>query len=82
MIRIADLCAGIGGIHLGFEQAFGKETQSYFDTNRKLQKIEFTLVLKKSPSTTSDLIVLNNDSSSSFIDALTNLAHAGYAYGN
>ncbi|MBO4405748.1 MAG: DNA cytosine methyltransferase, partial [Alphaproteobacteria bacterium] len=25
MIRIADLYAGIGGIRLGFEQAFGKE---------------------------------------------------------
>ena len=52
-----------------------KETQSYFDKNGQPQKIEFTLVLKKSPSSTGTA-VLNNDSSSSFVDTLTNLARS------
>ena len=33
MIRIADLYAGIGGIRLGFEQAFGKENVDYHENN-------------------------------------------------
>ena len=53
-----------------------KETQSYFDKNGNPQKIEFTLTLKKSPSTTNDSIILNNDSSNSFVDTLTNLARS------
>ncbi|MBQ3564953.1 MAG: phage tail protein [Alphaproteobacteria bacterium] len=53
-----------------------KETQSYFDANGKPQKIEFTLTLKKSPSTTNSSVVLNNDSSASFVDTLTNLARS------
>ncbi len=53
-----------------------KETQSYFDKNGKPQKIEFTLVLKRSPSTTNSSVVLNSDSSNSFVDTLTNLARS------
>lgn len=53
-----------------------KETQSYFDKNGNPQKIEFTLTLKKSPSTAIDSVILNNDSSSSFVDTLTNLARS------
>lgn len=53
-----------------------KETQSYFDKNGLPQKIEFSLILKKSPSTTNNSAVLNNDSSTSFVDTLTNLARS------
>ena len=53
-----------------------KETQSYFDKNGQPQKIEFSLVLKKSPSTTNSSAVLNNNSSNSFVDTLTNLARS------
>ena len=53
-----------------------KETQSYFDKNGNPQKIEFTLTLKKSPSTTNSSVVLNSDSSNSFVDTLTNLARS------
>ena len=53
-----------------------KETQSYFDKNGKPQKIEFTLTLKKSPSTTNSSVILNSDSSTSFVDTLTNLARS------
>ena len=53
-----------------------KETQSYFDKNGQPQKIEFSLVLKKSPSVTNSSAILNNDSSTSFVDTLTNLARS------
>ena len=53
-----------------------KETQSYFDKNGQPQKIEFSLVLKKSPSVTNGSAILNNNSSSSFVDTLTNLARS------
>ncbi len=53
-----------------------KETQSYFDKNGQPQKIEFSLVLKRLPSTTNSSAVLNNDSSNSFVDTLTNLARS------
>ena len=53
-----------------------KETQSYFDKNEKPQTIEFTLTLKKSPSTTNSSVILNSDSSASFVDTLTNLARS------
>ena len=51
-----------------------KETQSYFDKNGQPQKIEFTLVLKKSPSSTGSAVL--NGNSSSFVDILTNLARS------
>lgn len=53
-----------------------KETQSYFDANGNPQKIEFTLILKKSPSNINSSAVLNKDSSASFTDTLTNLARS------
>lgn len=82
-IRSSDLCKiannliNDSGEILGkFVIASIKETQSYFDKNGDPQKIEFTLVLKKSPSTTNSLAILSNDSSSSFVDTLTNLARS------
>ena len=53
-----------------------KETQSYFDMNGQPQKIEFSLVLKKLPSATNSSAILNNNSSNSFVDTLTNLARS------
>ena len=53
-----------------------KETQSYFDKNGQPQKIEFSLVLKRSPGATNSSAVLNNNSSNSFVDTLTNLARS------
>lgn len=54
-----------------------KEIQSYFDKNGNAQKIEFTLVLKRSPGAT-NTIAWNESSndSSSIIDTLTNLARS------
>ena len=48
-----------------------KENQSYFDTNGKPQKIEFTLVLKRSPEQVSATSLIKNDS---IIDTVTKLA--------
>ena len=48
-----------------------KENQSYFDTNGKPQKIEFTLVLKRSPEQASATSLIKNDS---IVDAVTKLA--------
>ena len=50
-----------------------KENQSYFDTNGKPQKIEFTLVLKRSPEQVSATSLIKNDS---IIDAVTKLARS------
>ncbi len=61
-IRSSDLCKiasnliNDNGEILGkFVIASIKETQSYFDANGKPQKIEFSLVLKRSPSTTNSI---------------------------
>ena len=48
-----------------------KENQSYFDTNGKPQKIEFTLVLKRSPEQASATTLIKNDT---IVDAVTKLA--------
>ena len=48
-----------------------KEHQSYFDTNGKPQKIEFTLVLKRSPEQASATTLIKNDT---IVDAVTKLA--------
>ena len=50
-----------------------KETQSYFDKNGVAQKIEFTLVLKRTPEITESII---GNSSNSVVSALTNLARS------
>lgn len=47
-----------------------KETQSYFDKNGQPQKIEFTLVLKRTPEVTESII--NN--SGFIVNTITNLA--------
>ena len=49
-----------------------KETQSYFDANGKPQKIEFTLVLKRSPNTIN--AVTWNSTGNSVVGAITNIA--------
>ena len=82
-IRTSDLCKIASNLISDDGEILGKfvitsikETQSYFDANGKPQKIEFTLVLKRSPSTTNSSVVLNSDSSNSFVDTLTNLARS------
>jgi hypothetical protein len=52
-----------------------KETQSYFDASGKPQKVEFTLVLKRSPSATNS-IAWSDNSETSIVDTLTNLARS------
>ena len=80
-IRKSDLCKIASNLINDNGEILGKfvitsikETQSYFDKNGEPQKIEFSLVLKRSPSAASGSVVLNNDSS--FIDTLTNLARS------
>lgn len=51
-----------------------KETQSYFDKDGRPQKIEFTLLLKRTPSTTNSIAWSN--SKNSIIGTLTNLARS------
>lgn len=48
-----------------------KETQSYFDKDGQPQKIEFALILKRTPEVTESVITGN---SNSIVNALTNLA--------
>ncbi len=49
-----------------------KETQSYFDKNGNPQKIEFTLILKRSPNTLN--AVTWNNTGNSVVGAITNIA--------
>lgn len=51
-----------------------KETQSYFDQNGDAQKIEFSLVLKRSPGETTGAAAITGGSS--FVDTMTNLARS------
>lgn len=75
LCKIASNLISDNGEILGkFVIASIKETQSYFDKNGQPQKIEFTLILKKSPSTTGTAVL--NENSSSFVDTLTNLARS------
>lgn len=53
-----------------------KETQSYFDKNGQAQKIEFTLILKRSPMTESNSLLSNLENPTSVVDTLTNLARS------
>ena len=78
-IRSSDLCKiasnliNDNGEILGkFVIASIKETQSYFGRNGKPQKIEFTLILKRSPSLTSSITWSN--SGNSIVDTATNIA--------
>ena len=52
-----------------------KETQSYFDSNGKPRKIEFTLTLKRSPEE-SAVSALIKDSVKSLADVATNIARS------
>lgn len=51
-----------------------KETQSYFDKNGDAQKIEFSLVLKRSPREATGAAAITGGSS--FVDTVTNLARS------
>ena len=82
-IRQSDLCNAASNLISDNGEILGKfvitsikETQSYFDKDGQPQKIEFSLVLKKSPSTTDSSTVLNEASSESFVDTVTNLARS------
>ena len=81
-IRSSDLCKiasnliNDSGEILGkFVIASIKETQSYFGRNGKPQKIEFTLILKRSPSTTNSVSWGNVDNTS-VVGAVTNIARS------
>lgn len=52
-----------------------KETQSFFDRNGKPQKIEFILILKRSPAVTNS-IEWSGSSETSIVDTLTKLARS------
>jgi len=80
-IRSSDLCKiasnliNDNGEILGkFVIASIKETQSYFDRNGKPQKIEFTLILKRSPGTTNSIAW--SASENSIVDTVTNIARS------
>ena len=81
-IRSSDLCKiannliNDNGEILGkFVIASIKETQSYFGKDGKPQKVEFTLILKRSPGTTNS-IAWSDNSETSVVDTLTNLARS------
>lgn len=81
-IRSSDLCKiannliNDNGEILGkFVIASIKETQSYFGRDGKPQKVEFTLILKRSPGTTNS-IAWSDNSETSVVDTLTNLARS------
>jgi phage protein U len=80
-IRSSDLCKiannliNDNGEILGkFVIASIKETQSYFGRNGKPQKVEFTLILKRSPGTTNSIAW--SSSENSIVDTATNIARS------
>lgn len=80
-IRSSDLCKiasnliNDNGEILGkFVIASIKETQSYFGKNGKPQKIEFTLILKRSPCATNSITW--SASENSIVDTATNIARS------
>lgn len=81
-IRSSDLCKiasnliNDNGEILGkFVIASIKETQSYFNRSGNPQKIEFTLVLKRSPGT-SNSVTWGVSDDSSVVGAITNIARS------
>ncbi len=77
LCKIASNLINDSGEILGkFVIASIKETQSFFDKNGQAQKIEFTLVLKRSPTTESNSLLSNLENSTSVVDTLTNLARS------
>lgn len=80
-IRSSDLCKIASNLINDNGEILGKfvissikETQSYFGRNGKPQKIEFTLILKRSPSSTSSITWSN--SGNSIVDTATNIARS------
>lgn len=80
-IRSSDLCKiasnliNDNGEILGkFVIASIKETQSYFDRNGKPQRVEFALILKRSPGTTNSIAW--STSENSIVDTATNIARS------
>ena len=80
-IRSSDLCKiasnliNDNGEILGkFVIASIKETQSYFGRNGKPQKVEFTLILKRSPGTANSIAW--SSSENSIVGAITNIARS------
>ena len=81
-IRKSDLCKIASNLINDNGEILGKfvitsikETQSYFDKNGQAQKIEFALVLKRSPASNISSAVLKSNSNP-IVDALTNLARS------
>ena len=80
-IRNSDLCKIANNLINDNGEILGKfvivsisETQSYFDKNGVAQKIEFTLILKRSPAYTNTDIF--GATENLVIDAITNLARS------
>ncbi len=80
-IRSSDLCkiasnliSDNGEILGKFVIASIKETQSYFGRNGKPQKVEFTLILKRSPGMTNSIAW--SSSENSIVDTVTNIARS------
>ena len=80
-IRSSDLCKIASNLINDNGEILGKfvissikETQSYFDRNGKPQKVEFTLILKRSPGTTNSIAW--SSSENSVVDTATNIARS------
>ena len=81
-IRTSNLCKAASNLISDNGEILGKfviasikETQSYFDKNGQPQKIEFSLVLKRSPGTANNTITTDTNSTS-IATTLTNLARS------
>ena len=75
LCKIASNLINDNGEILGkFVIASIKETQSYFDRNGKPQKVEFTLILKRSPGTANSIAW--SSSENSIVDTATNIARS------
>ncbi|MBO4406052.1 MAG: phage tail protein [Alphaproteobacteria bacterium] len=80
-IRSSDLCKIASNLINDNGEILGKfvissikETQSYFGRNGKPQKIEFTLILKRSPGATNSIAW--SASENSIVDTATNIARS------
>ncbi len=80
-IRSSDLCKIASNLINDNGEILGKfvissikETQSYFDRNGKPQKVEFTLILKRSPGATN--AIAWSSSENSIVDTVTNIARS------
>lgn len=80
-IRSSDLCKIASNLINDNGEILGKfvivsikETQSYFDRNGKPQKVEFALILKRSPGTTNSIAW--STSENSIVDTATNIARS------